>query len=129
MTTRKTKADAATDALGADESVAIVADADAIDETQAVAAPRVLVIGRGLDAGALLAEFGEGLEYPAVLTISNDMPLPLVLAQADPVRLISAGESVQHTVNTPAQLHDVIFGMVAVGDRLERDTIGTITKA
>lgn len=118
MTTRKSKADVATET-----------PADTAADAVAVAEPRVLVIGAGMNAGVLIEQFGEVLEYPAELIITNSHHKALVLSQAQPIRVIDAGESVQHTVNNPAQLHDVIFGMVAVGDRLERDTIGTITQA
>lgn len=97
--------------------------------TAKAASPVVVSVGAGMLAADLVATLATDLTYPATLTISNALNQPLVLSQAQPIKVIAAGGTITHDCQTPDQLHDIVFGMIAVGDRLQQATIGDITAA
>jgi hypothetical protein len=99
------------------------------NKPKTAAAPAALVLGMGMDAAQVLAGFADGLAYPVSLNVENRMRGSLVLAQAQPLRVIDEGATVQHECPSVGQLYDLIFGMIGVGDRLQRDTIGAISVA
>lgn len=84
-------------------------------------------LGKGQDAAVQTAVIAEGKKYPLVVAVTNSGRKTLVLAQAVPTLVIAAGETALHTCQTRAHLYDVIFGMIAVADRLAQDIIGSIT--
>lgn len=98
-------------------------------KSKTAAAPAELVLGMGMDAAQVLSGFADGLAYPVSLNVENRMRGSLVLAQAQPIRVIDEGATVQHECSSESQLYDLIFGMIGVGDRLQRDTIGAISVA
>ncbi|MNP36038.1 hypothetical protein D3C76_1293970 [compost metagenome] len=55
------------------------------------------------------------------------MKRPLVLAQARPAVMLKPAESVKHVCHTRAQVYDLVFGMVAIGDQLGQEKIGSVT--
>ncbi|APQ14657.1 hypothetical protein BJP27_24090 (plasmid) [Pseudomonas oryzihabitans] len=111
-----------------------VVQAEAPDTVQVVqevvpAAVASLALGKGQDPQAQFEAFGSGRTYPLSVRVGNDLPRPLVLSQAQPIRVVEPQDSLTHEISTPAELYDVIFGMIAVADRLDAETIGTITEA
>lgn len=84
-------------------------------------------LGRGLDAQAVTSAVAGTRSFPLTVQITNLSRQSVVLAQATPTLVIAAGDSAIHKCQTRAHLHDVIFGMIAVGDRLGHDIIGSIT--
>lgn len=87
----------------------------------------VIELGKGQDAAAQTVALAEGKKFPLPVAVTNAWRQPLVLAQAQPPLVIAAGETVIHTCQTRAHLYDVVFGMIAVGERLGQDIIGSIT--
>lgn len=116
------------DAVDAGATEAVATD-NKKTKPKTAAAPAELVLGMGMDAAEVVASFAEGLTYPVSLNIENRMRGALVLAQAQPIRVIDEGATVLHECPSAGQLYDLVFGMISVGDRLQRDTIGAISLA
>ncbi|SER35382.1 MULTISPECIES: hypothetical protein [Pseudomonas] len=84
-------------------------------------------LGKNMDALALARSLSEGCEFPLDVCITHELPHALVLAQAIPTLEIKPGASAVHTCQNFDQLHHVVFGIVAVGDVLGREKIGSVT--
>jgi hypothetical protein len=84
-------------------------------------------LGRGQDAQQQTDAIASGKKYPLTVVLSSLSRAPLVLAQAVPTVVLAAGETQTHICQTRGHLYDVIFGMIAIGDRLGQDIIGSIT--
>lgn len=84
-------------------------------------------LGKGQDAAAQTVALSEGKKFPLTIAVTNAWRQPLVLAQAVPPLVIAAGDTVIYTCPTRAHLYDVVFGMIAVGERLGQAMIGSIT--
>jgi len=84
-------------------------------------------LGKGQDAAAQATALAEGKKFPLAVAVTNAGRKPLVLAQAVPTLVVAPGATALHTCQTPAHLYDVVFGMIAVGDRLAQDMMGSIT--
>lgn len=84
-------------------------------------------LGKGVDPSEQTDLIVGVTKYPLTVVLANEMVRPMVLAQASPAVFIPAGESVEHTCYTPAQVYDLVFGMVAIGDQLGQAKIGTVT--
>lgn len=96
-------------------------------KTEPTAAPKG-ALGKGMDAQEKAAAIATG-DFPVVVTVENLHKRTLVLAQATPSLVIGPKESVTYTCHTPGHLYDVVFGMIAVGDHLEQEIIGSINLA
>lgn len=83
-------------------------------------------LGKGVDPAEQTDLIVGVAKYPLTVVLANAMPLPIVLAQASPAVFIPAGESVEHACYNRAQVYDLVFGMVAIGDQLEQEKIGSV---
>jgi hypothetical protein len=83
-------------------------------------------LGKGVDPAVQTDLIIGVAKYPLTLQLTNVMTRPLVLAQAAPAVFIPAGESVEHTCHTRNHVYDLVFGMVAIGDQLEQEKIGSV---
>lgn len=90
-------------------------------------AAAVVDLGKGQDAGEKTAALASGKRFPLTVLVTNQGRKPLVIAQAAPSLVIAPGDAVAHVCQTRSHLYDLVFGMIAVGDRLAQDTIGSVT--
>lgn len=86
-----------------------------------------LKLGKGQDAHAQTASLAGSKSFPLTVAITNQGRAPLVLAQAVPTLVVPAGATEPHKCQTYGQLYDVVFGMIAVADRLGQDIIGSVS--
>lgn len=84
-------------------------------------------LGRGGNAASITQAIALGKKFPLMVYLTNLSKKQLVLAQAVPSVVLHAGERHPHICQTCDHLHDVIFGMIAIGDRLSQDIIGSIS--
>lgn len=84
------------------------------------------LLGKGSDPAAQTDLIVGVALFPLTVKVSNVMARPLVLAQASPAVVLQGGETVEHLCHTRAHVYDLVFGMVAVGDQLEQEKIGSV---
>ena len=84
-------------------------------------------LGKGADAAAQTDLLLGVAKFPLSVQLSNVSTRLLVLAQARPAVMLKPNESIAHTCHTRAQVYDLVFGMVAIGDQLGQAKIGTVT--
>src|SRR5690349_18212264 len=90
-------------------------------------AEKLEFLGKGADASAQTDLILGAAQFPLSVHLSNVMKRPLVLAQAKPMVMLKPNESVAHTCHNRSQVYDLVFGMVAIGDQLGQEKIGTVT--
>lgn len=84
-------------------------------------------LGKGQDAQQKTDAIAGGSAFPLTVAITNSSRRMLVLAQAVPTVVLAPGETKPHLCRTRGHLYDVVFGMIAIGERLGQDIIGSVT--
>lgn len=84
-------------------------------------------LGKGIDPAAQTDRLIGVAVFPLTVKLCNSMHLPLVLAQASPAVMLQPGETIEHVCHTRAHVYDLVFGMVAIGDQLGQEKIGTVS--
>jgi hypothetical protein len=83
-------------------------------------------LGKGCDPAEQTDLIIGVAKLPLTVKLTNVMARPLVLAQASPAVMLQSGESIEHLCHTRGHVYDLVFGMVAVGDQLEQEKIGSV---
>jgi hypothetical protein len=90
-------------------------------------AEKLEFLGKGADAAAQTKLILGAAQFPLSVQLTNVSTRLLVLAQARPVVMLKPNESIAHTCHNRGQVYDLVFGMVAIGDQLGQEKIGTVT--